>query len=269
MSIVIFSGIDQVFSARDEFDDQTVKKLLLDLQEQNIPLIPITSKTRAEVLDWGKNFCLTSPFIIEQGSAIFIPQHELRFNLAETTSIDDYHLYQLGCNYTEARAALKVVQEEVSKILRGFGDMDEENIPSLIGGSIREAKKAKAREFSEYFLTPNRLEIEQLQQVATEYGFRIVPGNKLSLIIGKEAGVAMAIDWLKKNYQVIEGDLHTVGLGNKKQDLAWLEAVDIPVIIPTENEVFSCSEGRDWQISQQTDVAGWAESIRNICRQYL
>jgi mannosyl-3-phosphoglycerate phosphatase len=159
MSLIIFTGIDEVLSSTAQSDYQSITALLQDLKQQNIPLIPVTSKTRAEVADWLERFDLSNPFIVERGSGIFIPQKDRRFTALKTTSIDHYYLHQLGCSYTEARAALKVVQEEINKILRGFGDLDEENIQSLIGGSPKEARKAKAREFSEYFLTPSRLEI--------------------------------------------------------------------------------------------------------------
>ena len=264
MSLIVFAGIDQVFSTIDESDYQNITKLIQDLQEQNAPLILLSNKTRAEVTDWLEKFNLICPFIVEQGSGIFIPQNELRFTTTKASSIDNYHLYQLGCSYTEARAALKVVQEEINKVLRGFGDLDEENIPALIDGSMEEARKAKAREFSEYFLTPSRLDMKQLQEVAVEYGFRIVPGDKLSLILSAKADVATAINWLKQSYQTTE-HFHTMGLGSTEQDLAWLETVDIPVIIATDEGVNPCFADKDWQVADNPGVEGWAESIVDIC----
>lgn len=77
--------------------------------------------------------------------------------------------------------------------------MDESNIQSLMGITQQAARQVKARELSEYFLTPNRLEIEQLQSVAEEYGFKIVPGKQLSLILGAGAEVAKCLNWLKQN----------------------------------------------------------------------
>jgi len=89
---------------------------------------------------------LSDPFIVERGSGIFIPQTDSNFHISQLSTVDRYYLYQLGCSYTEARAALKAVQEEISKILRGFGDMDESNIQPLIGADKLAARQAKARE---------------------------------------------------------------------------------------------------------------------------
>lgn len=161
---------------------------------------------------------------------------------------------------------MKAVQEEITKILRGFGDMDEEQIQSLIGGSKEAARKAKAREFSEYFLTPSRLEIEQLQEVAAEYGFEILPGDDLSLILGAAAGEAKAIDWLTKSFLANDQDktILTIGLGSTQQDLALLETVAIPIIIPPSPRVPVCFRDKNWQIAHSIGVDGWVESIRQI-----
>jgi mannosyl-3-phosphoglycerate phosphatase len=269
MSLIIFTGIDEVLSSTAQSDYQLITSVVQDLQQQNIPLIPVTSKTRAEIADWLERFDFIDPFIVERGSGIFIPEKNRRFTAFKTTHINRYHLHQLGCSYTEARAALKVVQEEINKILRGFGDLDEENIQSLIGGSLKEVRKAKAREFSEYFLTPSRLEIASLQQIAREYGYKILPGDNLSLILGLEAVEATAIQWLTNNFTANGSVIHTVGLGSTKQDLALLEAVQIPIVIPSPTGVDTCLSSKSWRVASNPGVKGWTEAIEQICRQYL
>jgi mannosyl-3-phosphoglycerate phosphatase len=268
MSLIIFTGVDEVFAATASAEVKAIAEVIQELQQRNIPLIPVTSRTRSEVADWLQRFNLTSPMIVEGGSGVFIPQSDNRFGMGEcnTSDINGDHLYQLGCSYTEARAALKAVQEDITKILRGFGDLDEEQIQSLLGSSKSVARKAKAREFSEYFLTPSRLEIEQLQIVAAEYGFKILPGDDLSLILGAAAEEGKAIDWLTKNFLANDQNKHiaTIGLGSTQQDLALLETVTIPIIIPISSEVPGCFRDKNWQIADSTGVDSWVESIRQI-----
>jgi len=272
MTLIIFTELDEILSNSRESDYQSIVTVVQKLKQHQIPLIPISSKTRAEVTPWLGKSGLADPFIVEGGSGIFIFQEDRRFNTWQTSTIDNYHLHQLGCSYTEARAALKAVQEEISKILRGFGDLDEENIQPLINGNKLAAKQAKAREFSEYFLTPNRLEIKQLQELATEYGFKIIAGDRLSLILGARAEVKESINWLTQNAIGLVNNLQTVqtvGLGCTQQDLAMLETVDIPVVIPTSTGIDPCLNSKDWQTANSAGVPGWIESLEQICRQYL
>lgn len=266
MSLIIFTGLDGMLLCGNELDYQPIESVVNQLKQNNIPLIPVTTRTRAEVEELLTKFKLMTPFVVEDGSGIFLPPDNPNFTIPETNIVDNYHLHQLGCTYTEARAALKVVQEEINKILRGFGDLDEENIQSLINGSISAVRNAKAREFSEYFLTPNRLEIKKLQEVAQEYGFRIFPGDNLSLIMGQGASNNQAIQWLSRNYQTTtDKQLQTIGFGCTEQDLTMLETVDIPVIIPTDKGVDPCFSDKDWQVAPSTGTFGWIESVTKIC----
>ena len=118
-------------------------------------------------------------------------------------------------------------------------------------------------------MTPSRLEIEQLQSVAIEYGFAIVAGDSLSLILGAGAEVAKGVEWLLQNRISSSGKPQTVGLGCTKQDLALLEAVDIPIVIPTLTRIDPALSDRNYQTTNSAGVSGWIESIEQICRQYL
>ncbi|WP_019509503.1 mannosyl-3-phosphoglycerate phosphatase [Pleurocapsa sp. PCC 7319] len=257
MSLIIFTNLDILLPPLEEQNYESVISVIQELKHKNIPLILITDNTRAEITSLSQKIGLNDPLIVEQGSGIFIPQDNHLLITSETTKVDDYHLYQLGCTYTEARAALKAVQEEIGKILRGFGDLDEEDIQPLIGSSLAMARRAKAREFSEYFLTPNRIAIQELRQVATEYGFKIIFGDRLSLIMGQGADPKKAVQWLIQNYQTVSQDkLTPVGLGqidgNVAEALDTLTLVDVP-------------KNQDWQ----TDfISAWVKSIRQICQDY-
>ena len=268
MSLIIFTGLDRMLLPIEEHDYESAIAIVQKLQQKNIPLIPVTNNTRAEVKALSEKVGFKDPFIVEQGSGIFIPQDNQDFKISDTETVDDYHLYQLGCTYTEARAALKVVQEEISKILRGFGDLDEENIQTMMGISSAAARRAKSREFSEYFLTPSRLEISKLQAVAEEYGFKIIPEDKLSLVMGGNAEKGKAVSWLKENYQSTNSDrVVTVGIGSTKQDLPLLEVVDVPVVVPNSQGLDpTLAANKEWQISSESGALGWLSAIAKFCQ---
>lgn len=258
MSLIIFTGLDEILLPLGDDNYRSIEAAIDKLQQYNVPLIPVTNRTRAEVEAFLDKIGLSAPLIVELGSGIFIPQNDRNFAVEEIETVDSYHLHQLGCTYTEARAALEVVQEEINKILRGFGDFDEADIQPLIGSSLIAARRAKAREFSEYFLTPNRIAIQKLREVATEHGFEIVFGDRLSLIVGQGADEAKAVQWLLQNYRSASKDkIVSVGLGFKDESLA--EALDtiVPVIRPTDIE---------WSAGS---ITAWIESIENICEEYL
>lgn len=269
MSLIIFTGLDEILLPAETCDYQLVTDLIDLLQKHQIPLIPVTNNTRSEVEALLETIKLDSPFIVEQGSALFLPQENQNFALVESENLENYQYRQLGCSYTEARAALKVVQEEIGKILRGFGDMDESDIQLLIGGSMSSVHHAKEREFSEYFLTPNRIPIEELQQVALEYGFKISLGGKLSLITGSNADTVKAIKILTSSFLPATETIITAGLGSTSSDLSWLAAVDVPIVIPNDSAIKANLISKDWKTSSEPGIKGWITSIQKVLSQYL
>ena len=117
-------------------------------------------------------------------------------------------------------------------------------------------------------MTPNRLEIEQLQQVAEEYGFRITYDAHLSLIASAEAEISAAVSWLIQNFVTTDNNLRTVGLGSTETDLAMLETVEIPIVIPSVEGVDPALADRDLQVAA-VSIHGWLESIKQVCSQYF
>ena len=90
-------------------------------------------------------------------------------------------------------------------------------------------------------------------------------------MIGAEASVKKAIQWLKDSYQLSESanKVVTVGLGNSNRDLEMLEAVDIPVLIASKKEIDFNLVNREWCTIQANGLSGWVQAINHICEEYL
>lgn len=255
MSLIIFTNLDEILLPIGDRDYESVKILLEELRPLKVILVVITNNTRAEIEQLSQ-IGFADPFIVEHGSGVFLPQQARRYQIStlETAPVDKYYLYQLGCTYTEARAGLKAVQEEINKILRGFGDLDEEDIQAITGSSLAVARRAKAREFSEYFITPSRIEIEAIQKVAKEYGFKILRSEKLSLMMGQNAAVESAAQWLVENYRAVcLKRVFTVGIGSISENLKNLDA-SIPL---------TCSNAEKGK-----NIATWIKAVRQTCQEY-
>ena len=52
MSLLIFTQLDEILLSSEESSSRSIAEAIASLQSKNIPLVPITSKTRAETVDW-------------------------------------------------------------------------------------------------------------------------------------------------------------------------------------------------------------------------
>lgn len=265
MAYLIFTDLDGTLLNGETYDYQAALPTLAQLALRQIPVIPVTSKTRQEVEALRQAVGLRDPFIVENGSAVYIPKASVPFALPEGEDEGDYRVLQLGCNYVTARAGLKAIAQDLGRPLKGFGDWTVEQVAQLTGLAAEDAKQAKAREFSEPFMTPKNVLPEDLRQAVEEMGFRVVLGDRFSHLIGGEAGKGEAVRHLIDLYQSVTPEpLITLGLGNSPNDLAMLEVVDHPVILPGENGPHPQLAERGWAVAPAVAPAGWAQAVETL-----
>lgn len=267
MALIIFTDLDGTLLNQEDYNYTPALPMLEQLKQKGIPVIPVTSKTRAEVEGLRQEMGLKDPFIVENGSAVFIPKGDRRFVVSQASQEDDYYLKLLGCTYGEAREGLRAVAGDLGESLRGFGDLSETEIQSLTGLPLEEVKLAKTREFTEPFVTPHHLPTEKIEQTVAKYNFRVLVGDRFSHLIGNNAGKGRAVRWLMEIYQSAAAaeKVVTVGLGNSPNDLEMLETVDIPIVIASSKGVHPGLAKKGWQIAPSPGSQGWAEAVAGIC----
>jgi len=264
--LIIFTDLDGTLLDSETYSYQKAIPVLNTLKDNQIPVIPVTSKTRREVETLCQSLQINEPFIVENGSGIFVPLDYNYLTLPKSNQWGGYHLHQLGCTYAEARLGLEKIATALNEPLRGFGDMSEAEICHLTGLSSDEAKQAKARQFTEPFVTPKKVTPERLHQIVQDLGYRIVVGDRFCHLIGAGAGKGNAVQWLVDSYQFAQPDaqITTLGLGNSPNDLEMLEAVDIPVIVPGNKGIHPGLSGKRWQVAPAPGSQGWAEAVRRV-----
>ena len=271
MALIIFTDLDGTLLNQDDYRYDAALPVLEELKSKQIPVIPVTSKTRQEVETLRQEINLSDPFIVENGSAIFVPLDSKEFFIAAKNEREGYHLECLGCTYERSRLGLTTVGTILEEQLRGFGDLSENEIAQLTGLPDPEVKRAKAREFTEPFITPNGVSPERLKQVVEAQGFQVVVGDRFSHLIGNGAGKGKAVHWLVQHYQLTKESekLVTLGLGNSPNDLALLEVVDFPIVVPGKNGPHPQLRDRGWQVAPAPGAQGWASAVTEVYEQLL
>ncbi len=267
LRVVIFTDLDGTLLDPETYDLGPAAPLLSHLQDHQIPVIPTTSKTRAEVEALRERTGLKGPFIVENGSAAFFPLEEEPLSaLTEGVIVGPYRMIQLGCTYEIARQGLKQLAEDLGYPLRGFGDMDLTEIQDLTGLSHAEAVRARAREFSEPFLTPPERFHSLLHSAAKQRGFRVVQGDRFSHLIGLRAGKGAVVQEVLRLYRKTfpKDQILAIGLGNSPNDREMLEQVEIAIVIPGPQGPHPALQKTGWQVAPAPGPKGWAEALRTV-----
>ncbi|NJM96450.1 MAG: haloacid dehalogenase [Phormidesmis sp. RL_2_1] len=208
-------------------DCALLKPVMASLKAQRVAVIVFTGRDRAELEPIRQQLEMVDPFITESGSGIFTPVNHNPFEPALGEKIGEYYLQTLGCPYVQARAGLRVLANLISHPLKGFGDFTVEQLERLTGRSAAYAHQAKAREFSEPFMTPQSVDLAVLAQTAEEMGFKVVlraaEESRFSELIGAKAGLREAITEViaayEKRLKPAE-KLQVLGLCDRPEELA-------------------------------------------------
>jgi mannosyl-3-phosphoglycerate phosphatase len=197
------------------------------IREQSIPLVFVSSKTRAELEVWRQLLENRHPFISENGGGIFVPEDYFPFPIAGELR-DRLRVISLGMPYEEVRRRFASLRERLGIAVRGFGDMSTEEVADLTGLTIEEARLAKQRDFEEPFIFPDTPDDRFLKEIEGEK-LRWTQGRFFHLMGDHHKGRAVNI--LRRLYERKNGPVVTIGIGDSLNDLPFLVAVDRPVLV--------------------------------------
>src|SRR5512145_566011 len=93
--------------------DQTALPAVQALRAQGIPLVLVSSKTRAELEPIRRRLQHRDPFIVENGAAVFVPQGLFTFPLERVRTKSCYDVIELGMPYHMLRDVLKQIEDAV------------------------------------------------------------------------------------------------------------------------------------------------------------
>ena len=231
--ILIFTDLDSTLLDAQTYDFNPALPALKLIHSLNIPLILVSSKTRAEIEFFRKRLSLDSPFIAENGGGIFFPNN---FKLPK-----DYHYEEVnGYNAIFLGRPIKEVLEKSRQLkekfqFKSFSEMPPEEIAAITGLTLEQAILASNREFDEpIVLEPPLNDMEIFCKKASDLGLDCVHGGRfIHLFLGGDKGKAVGI--LINIYRQVRGNIFSIALGDSPNDISMLKVVDKAVLMQDKN----------------------------------
>jgi mannosyl-3-phosphoglycerate phosphatase len=208
----------------DTYDYGEVQPIISELSALGVAIVFCSSKTRAEILFYQKKMQIKEPFIVENGSAIFVPKGYFSSGFAYTKRVGAHDVIELGIPYWMIRQKLARVRSETHATIVGFGDLTANQISADSGLPLRLAKLAKKREYDEPFCVLEGNEGKVLCAIENQ-GFYCVEGGKYLHILS-DTDKGKAVSTLTGLFARELGEVSTVGIGDSPNDLSMLEQVD-------------------------------------------
>lgn len=271
---IIFSDLDGTL-LDDIYSFEKAKPALKILKSKKIPLIFCSAKTKSEQLVIGDKMGISSPFIVENGSAIYIPVSELEQTQQaqkgqkndksdksdkNTNSNKEFEIIVLGVKAEEIQKNIEKLRKR--HYILNYGIMSAEEVAEVTGLTIENAKRAKDREFGETIVKADKTALKELAKT-----YNVVSGGRFTQVFGKGADKGMAVKILTEIYRNKFGDVISIGIGNGPNDEPMLNAVMQPVIVKNSDGSYSdikLKKGVKLIKSDKKGPEGWAEVVKKL-----
>lgn len=262
MKPVIFTDLDGTLLDRS-YSFKAASAALERIRREGVPLVITTSKTRAEVVSIREALGNDDPFITENGGGVFIPEGAFPFPV-KGEQADGCRMISLGAPYPELRRAVEDARA-AGFSMRGFGDMDAEEISRATGLPLDAARLSKERQFDEPFFTEGAdgASAARLRRFMEARGLRVTTGRLSHLTGRSDKGAAAAI--LMGLYRSLYGRIATIGAGDAGNDMPLLALVDYPVLVAREDGLYE-DEGAPEGVIRAAGAgpAGWAKAVTGV-----
>jgi mannosyl-3-phosphoglycerate phosphatase len=264
--VVIFTDLDGTLLDHDTYEWEAAKPALEFCQQYQIPIIAVSSKTRAEIELLQQKLSISAPFISENGGGIFFPKRHYPEGPAGAVSEENLCKWSLGPSYGVLVSALKEISDDLGWVIRGFSEMTPEEISKRTGLDLETSRLAGAREYDEPFIIVDPIikNIDVLEKAAEKRGLQITAGGRFYHIHGKKdkgEAVNRVILWYKRSHP----NVTTIALGDSPTDFSMFEMVNHPVLIgPTDHFTDLVDRIPGLKITEQTGPEGWNSAVLDI-----
>ncbi|NVK25601.1 MAG: HAD-IIB family hydrolase [Gammaproteobacteria bacterium] len=270
---LVFTDMDGTLLDHHSYSFQPAVPMLEQLATHQIPVIPNTSKTFAELMILREKISLDTPFIVENGAAVYIPKTTFSEQPEGTDSEGDYWVKAFSQPRQYWLVLLAQYGAPYKSYYKGFSDMTTDELSLATGLSLKDAQLANTRQFSEplQWLGDEKQKTDFTINMQGA-GANVLQGGRFVHISGKcNKGIAM--NWLTQCYEQLhkqqdsQATTKNIALGDSFNDNDMLEAADIAVQIKSPKHSYPKLFRTDnlWQ-SEMTGPSGWTECLQKILK---
>ena len=271
--LLIFTDLDGTLLDDTDYRFDEASSCLSELKQRGIPVIPVTSKTLVEVLALRKRLDLSTPFIVENGGAIYLPCDSMPLYanrqppMTHPVTIDQtaYWCYAPGRRIAFWQELLARQDSKFAALYTTFSSLDIEQISALTGLNERDAKQASEREFSDPIVWQgNSEQRKEFIQCLSAQGITVVDGGRFLHLMDTKADKGRALLWLEEwiNSQLNNSECVALALGDSENDISMLNAANTALLVRSKKHPFPNVAPSKYQVkSRLFGPAGWSELV--------
>jgi mannosyl-3-phosphoglycerate phosphatase len=263
MTWIVYTDLDETLLDRETYSFAEAAPALEGLAARGIPLVPCTSKTAAETLHVLDLLRMASPFIVEGGAALYVPK-SFKPTVVGWVDRGRHWMKPLAAGREEVLRGFAALQESAGGALRGFSEMNVDEVAKETGLPLEQAAMAMKREFDEPFRIEGAREgmASKLAAVARARGLVVSAGGRFHHLHG-DTDKGRAVREMTALYWRALGRVRTIGVGDSDIDRPMLDEVDVPIALPHRDGTVARSLAGVPGVrrAEKPGPAGWSQAV--------
>ena len=252
--ILIFTDLDGSLLHRDTFEFDLIKDYLKKLLSKGIFIIPNTSKTEKEILEFNNELGSSLPHIAENGAVI------KGLDLLNSNLPKELILSKEKDNL--AKIFDKSVPDNLQNKCKWLSEMNKKKQSLIFGLEDEKLKMALDRKYTIPFIFEgNKNEKNKLFKIVKNKGLALQEGGRVINLtdkVNKAKALQVFVRFFKKNNKEVK----TIAVGDNYNDLDMLKTSDFPCLV--FNDKFTLDEIpiKNLIITNKPSPVGWADVIK-------
>ena len=252
--ILIFTDLDGSLLHRDTFKFDEIKDYLRELLSTGINIVPNTSKTEKEILEFIYELGSSLPYISENGAVINgmnLLNKELPKELILSREKDD--LLNIFKN---------IVPINLQNKCNWLEEMNKKNQSLIFGLDDKKLKMALDRKYTIPLLfNGTKNERNKLSNIIKKEGLYLQEGGRV-INLTDRTNKAKALQVFVRFYKKYQKNVKTIAVGDNYNDLKMLKTSDFPCLV--FNDQFTLDEIpiKNLIISNKPSPEGWTDVIK-------
>ena len=253
--ILIFTDLDGSLLNKETFKSDVIKDYFKELIRNGIIIIPNSSKTEAELLDFNEQNNLDLSFIAENGSSIH-RLNKIHQNLPDkiiiSRTIDEIR------NIYEENISLDF-ENKITHIL----ELEREKQQKILGLPLDKIKLAIKRNHSiPIKFNGTESEKNEFTKILKNSGLTIQTGGRIMNVcdnVNKSKAMSKALQLIRKQ---LDDEIITIGVGDNENDIEMIKHTDYPCLVKNENFDSSLINIDNLIKSDEPSPKGWSDVIK-------
>ncbi len=261
---LVFTDLDGSLLDHHSYSFEPAREQLQALEQAAIPVLPATSKTRAEIEALRLELGNRHPFIVENGAAVFIPRDYFEHQPPFTRLAGDYWIYELVSGRARWLELLASRAGAFPGEFETFSGAGCAGIMAMTGLTEDAAMRANQRDYSEpvQWRGSSGRQAEFVADLVGA-GASVTQGGRFLSVSG-DCDKGRALAWLSAEYARQWGvaTVATLAIGDGANDSAMLDAAGTALLIRSPAHDFPSLQRTTGIIrSARCGPAGWAEGV--------